>query len=195
MRISFPGRPIFIQFVPGRRRGSCTRSTRSRSGSRGPPADDGHHKSIWSNFFFKLYRVTHLLADLGWVDLDLECSTGRWAVLQVWCCPTVEHPKSVSTQPGPQGDGSPCNAMISKGIKNTVRGICSDRWAGLRMFLAVPRFGLSCSCGWEFGTIGWAAGQDGGTSNPKSTKLNYSSRCPALYVYRIVSLIEVKLWF
>ena len=22
-----------------------------------------------------LYRVTHLLANLGWVDLDLECST------------------------------------------------------------------------------------------------------------------------
>ena len=24
-----------------------------------------------------VYRVTHLLADLGWVDLDLGCSTGR----------------------------------------------------------------------------------------------------------------------
>ena len=29
------------------------------------------------------YRVTHLLADLGRVDLDLGCSTGRWAVLQL----------------------------------------------------------------------------------------------------------------
>ena len=47
-----------------------------------------------------LYRVAHLLTDLGWVDLDLGCSTGRWAVLQLWCCPskTVEHPKSKSTQ-------------------------------------------------------------------------------------------------
>ena len=48
-----------------------------------------------------IYKVTHLLTDLGWVDLDLGCSTGRWAVLHLWCCPskTVEHPKSKSTQP------------------------------------------------------------------------------------------------
>ena len=25
------------------------------------------------------YRVTHVLPDLGWVVLDLGCSTGRWA--------------------------------------------------------------------------------------------------------------------
>ena len=31
----------------------------------------------------RVYRVTHLLADLGWVDFDLECSTGCWAVLQL----------------------------------------------------------------------------------------------------------------
>ena len=57
-----------------------------------------------------MYRVNHLLRDLGWVDLDLGCLTGRWAVLQLWCCPskTVEHPKSKSTQPSPRGDGSPC---------------------------------------------------------------------------------------
>ena len=54
--------------------------------------------------------MTHLLADLGWVDLDLGCSTGHWAVLQMRCCPskTVEHPKFKSTQPSPRGDGSPC---------------------------------------------------------------------------------------
>ena len=48
-----------------------------------------------------MYRVTHLLTDLGWVDFDLGCSTARWAVLQLLCCPskTVEHPKSKSTQP------------------------------------------------------------------------------------------------
>ena len=40
----------------------------------------------------------------------MNWSTGRWAVLQLWCCPskTVEHPKSKSTQPSPRGDGSPC---------------------------------------------------------------------------------------
>ena len=26
-------------------------------------------------FPFALYRVAHLVADLGWVDLDIECST------------------------------------------------------------------------------------------------------------------------
>ena len=47
------------------------------------------------------YSVTHLLADLGWVDFNLGCSTGCWAVLQLRCCPnkTVEHPKSKLTQP------------------------------------------------------------------------------------------------
>ena len=45
--------------------------------------------------------MTHLLADLGWVDFDLGCSTGHWAVLQLRCCPskTVEHLKFKSTQP------------------------------------------------------------------------------------------------
>ena len=47
------------------------------------------------------YQSPLLLTDLRWVDLDLGCSTGRWAVLQVRCCPSkvVEHPKSKSTQP------------------------------------------------------------------------------------------------
>ena len=64
-------------------------------------------------YFPTLYRLTHLLADLGWVDLDLGCSTGRWAVLQLRCCPskTVEPPKSKSTQPSPRGDGSPYSIL------------------------------------------------------------------------------------
>ena len=45
-----------------------------------------------------IHKVTHLLADLGWVGFDMGFSTGRWAVLQMWCCPskTVEHPKPKS---------------------------------------------------------------------------------------------------
>ena len=54
--------------------------------------------------------MTHLLADLGWVDLDLGCSTVLLG--QHRSCSTaqrpVEHPKSKSTQPSPRGDGSPC---------------------------------------------------------------------------------------
>ena len=32
--------------------------------------------------------MAHLLADLGWVDLDLGSSTGRWAVSATTSCPT-----------------------------------------------------------------------------------------------------------
>ena len=58
---------------------------------------------------FEAYKVTHLLEVLGRVDFDLGFPTGRWAVLQLWYCPskTVEHPKSKSTQPSQRGDGSP----------------------------------------------------------------------------------------
>ena len=86
----------------------------------GGPAGRGILFVVKSKSSATVYRVTHLLADLGWVDLDLGCSTGRWAVLQLWCCPskTVEHPKSrsKSTQPAgsPRGDGSPCKLLHSK---------------------------------------------------------------------------------
>ena len=51
--------------------------------------------------FAKTYRVTHLLADLGWFDFDLGCTTVLLG--QRRSCSTtqkpVEHPKSKSTQP------------------------------------------------------------------------------------------------
>ena len=47
------------------------------------------------------YRVTHLLANLGWVDFDLGCSLGWWAATVATYCPSKpgELPKSKSTQP------------------------------------------------------------------------------------------------
>ena len=47
------------------------------------------------------YREFHLLANLGWVDLDLESSPSWWAGTVASYCPSrmVEHPKSKSTQP------------------------------------------------------------------------------------------------
>ena len=47
------------------------------------------------------YRVGHLLADLGWVDLDLVSSPGWWAATVAIYCPgrMMEHSKSKSTQP------------------------------------------------------------------------------------------------
>ena len=46
-----------------------------------------------------LYRVTHLLANLGWVDFDLGCSPGWLAATVATYCPSGELPKSKSTQP------------------------------------------------------------------------------------------------
>ena len=47
------------------------------------------------------YRVTKVVADLGWVDLDLISSPGMWAATVATYCPNqmVQHPKSKSTQP------------------------------------------------------------------------------------------------
>ena len=47
------------------------------------------------------YRVSHLVADLGRVDLDLVSSPGWWAATVATYCPgrVVENPKSKSTQP------------------------------------------------------------------------------------------------
>ena len=51
--------------------------------------------------FQRLYRVSHLVADLGFVDLDFGSSPGWWASTLATHCPgrVVEHPKSKSTQP------------------------------------------------------------------------------------------------
>ena len=42
-----------------------------------------------------------MVADLGWVDLDLGSSPGWWAAIVASYCPSrvVEHPKSKSTKP------------------------------------------------------------------------------------------------
>ena len=48
----------------------------------------------WS-FAFLLYRASHVLEDLGWVDLDLGSSPGWWAATVATYLPSrvVEHPK------------------------------------------------------------------------------------------------------
>ena len=69
--------------------------------------------------FAGLYRVTHLLANLGWVDLDFDCSTlclvlpgllGNWqnwlsSWARWWNIPNLSPPN-----PGLPGDGSPCTS-------------------------------------------------------------------------------------
>ena len=46
-----------------------------------------------------LYRVILVVLELGWVDLDLRCSPGWWAVTAATYCQgsIVEHRKSQST--------------------------------------------------------------------------------------------------
>ena len=64
--------------------------------------------------FHQFYRASHVLVDLGWVDLDLGSSPGWWAATVATYCPSrvVEHPKSKSTKPSPRGHGTPCTDRI-----------------------------------------------------------------------------------
>ena len=57
-----------------------------------------------------IYRASHVLVDLGWVDLDLRSSPGWWASTIATDSPSrvVEHPKSKSTKPSLRGHGTPC---------------------------------------------------------------------------------------
>ena len=73
------------------------------------------------------YRVTHLLANLGWVDLDFDCSTVCLILLQLvgiwpeaaeqlarwWNIPNQSQPNT-----GLPGDWSPCtNLGLLSGLK------------------------------------------------------------------------------
>ena len=55
--------------------------------------------------------MTHMLANLGWVDFDLGCSPGWWAATVAIFCPSRpgELPKSKSTQ---QRFASRCSSLI-----------------------------------------------------------------------------------
>ena len=57
-----------------------------------------------------LYRASHVLEYLGWVDIDLGSSPGWWATNVATYCPrrVVEHSKSNSTKPSLRGHGTPC---------------------------------------------------------------------------------------
>ena len=64
--------------------------------------------------FLFIYRVAHLVADLGWLDLDFECSTvcpilpGLMGIWQKGLGKTVEHRNPSQPSPGPRPDGPPC---------------------------------------------------------------------------------------
>ena len=80
-------------------------------------SDQGLAKSLSWSIFWLLYRVTHLLANLGWVDIDFGCSTlclilpglmGNW---QNWLSSWVRWwniPNQSQPNPGSPADGSPC---------------------------------------------------------------------------------------
>ena len=50
----------------------------------------------WSADIINMYRVSHHVSDLGWVDLDLGSSPGWWAAIVASYCPSgvVEQPRS-----------------------------------------------------------------------------------------------------
>ena len=72
-----------------------------------------------SSACWTLYRASHVLVDLAWVDLDLGSSPGWWAATVATYCPSrvVKHPKSKSTKPSLRGHGTPCMLIVdgSKG--------------------------------------------------------------------------------
>ena len=68
------------------------------------------------------YKASHVLVDLGWVDLVLGVSPGWWASTVATYCPSrvVEHPKSTSTKPSLRGHRTPCicpGKLIELGTK------------------------------------------------------------------------------
>ena len=69
----------------------------------------GRYSEAWYKRI-ELHRASHVLVDLGWVDLDLGSSSSRSAATVATYCPSrvVEHPKSKSTKPSPRGHGTPC---------------------------------------------------------------------------------------
>ena len=96
-----------------RRAWSCRRCCRDRVRGGRPPecrldtrwegrgSTTPRHLGIRSWNKVGRYRVTHLLADLGWVDYDFGSSPGWWAATAATYCRSkmVQHPKSKSTQP------------------------------------------------------------------------------------------------
>ena len=71
---------------------------------RTPIHGKGRDKKVWFPAIFVIrrfyitYRASHVLVDLGWVDLDLRSSPGWWAAIVASNCPSrvVGHPKSKS---------------------------------------------------------------------------------------------------
>ena len=94
-------------------------------GGRAPLRRRGHHHQPGSGMLeeFDLYRVSHLLMDLGWVDFGLGCSTillSRFCQISPaqaesgrrWNSPNPSQPN-----PGSPGDWSPCSTNTK--ITNT----------------------------------------------------------------------------
>ena len=71
--------------------------------------------------FALLYRASHVLEDLGWVELVLGSSPGWWAATVATYCLSrmVEHPKSKSTNPSPRGHGTLCIEILPSTVRIT----------------------------------------------------------------------------
>ena len=68
------------------------------------------HYIVFVGVFISPCRVSHLVANLGWVELNLRSSLGRLVNTVGSYCPgkMVEHSKPMSAKPSPRPDGTPC---------------------------------------------------------------------------------------
>ena len=108
----------------------------------------------------RLYRVTHLLANLGWVDLDFDCSTvcpillGLVWIWQKWLSTWARWwniPNQSQPNPGLLGDGSLCRQFI----KYTGLLWWSRTWVWLTWILM---FHLLPDSAWANGSLAELAG-------------------------------------
>ena len=109
------------------------------------------------------YRASHVLVDLGWVDLDLGSSPGWWAATVATFCPSrvVEHPKSKSTKPSLRGHGTPCTHLfISSFILISILHYCtvlifSFSSRATRPYAGRAMPGTCHTCLWNVPTFFW----------------------------------------
>ena len=87
----------------------------------------------------KLYRASHVLEDLGCVDLDLGSSPGWWvATVATYCLSRmVEHPKSMSTKPSPRGHGTSCT-LVADSERKILRSV--SHWSDFQALSCLRQY-------------------------------------------------------
>ena len=95
---------------------------------------------FYGNFKWPLYRASHVLVDLGWVDFDLWSSTGWWDATVATYCPNrmVEHSKSKSTKPSLRGHETPC--IMGWRRHQSIHSLLTDTFGTFNKYIALFYF-------------------------------------------------------